>query len=683
MATEIDLTVGVNLEIGSVPISLEAEISTSPDASIYSFNGSIQEYEIELSEFLGHVGNQFDVDVQLPPELDLKAKIDYIAGQITYTKSKSENSTTTELGAAARFELSIDDSAPLVLQFYAATVKSATTPGTGDPYVIGAAIDNELKFADLPLIGRIPGINELALTNIGFSYTNAEAPSGGLPFQIPKVDPSDNPLYTRSDSNSAESRNYRISSKGNEGTFKLNKKGFALTVVFKNVSSQATLDSFALPMAMPEKPESKEPRQPPFATGRSSPSEGPVKWIDVNRTFGPVDLKKIGLNYAGGLASFGFTAGFSLAGFSLDLVGLTISFPMPIRDQPAGKGGGFDLQGLGLAYKKDNLELSGAFLKVSQDKGPDAYYGLALIKFAKFGLKALGGYAPGHGDVPASFFLYANLQAPLGGPPFLFVTGLAAGFGINNSLKLPTIDELSGFILLPNNAPKQAGSPTDTILRVLPQLESVFENEPGEYWLAAGIQFSSFEMIDAFALVTVSFGVDFKVAVLGSAAMTFPKGSPVPVAYVEVDLLASFTPSTGLLAVEAKLSPASFLYGGFCRLTGGFAFYAWFSGENEGQFVVTLGGYHPAFDPPKYYPTVPRLGMSFGLGPFQVIGQAYFALTPSMMMAGVRLTATWSSGPIKAWFDAGVDFLIAWAPFHYQAEAFVSIGCSADLGLFT
>ncbi|HEY3581901.1 MAG TPA: DUF6603 domain-containing protein, partial [Pyrinomonadaceae bacterium] len=150
-----------------------------------------------------------------------------------------------------------------------------------------------------------------------------------------------------------------------------------------------------------------------------------------------------------------------------------------------------------------------------------------------------------------------------------------------------------------------------------------------------------------------------------------------------IALIASYRPLTGLLAIDGKLSPASFLYGGFCKLSGGFAFYAWFSGENRGNFVVSIGGYHPAFKKPDIYPTVPRLQMDFALGPFRVTGQAYFALTPSMMMAGIRMSAVWSSGPIKAWLDAGLDFLISWAPFHYEASAFINIGCSVDLGLFT
>ena len=99
--------------------------------------------------------------------------------------------------------------------------------------------------------------------------------------------------------------------------------------------------------------------------------------------------------------------------------------------------------------------------------------------------------------------------------------------------------------------------------------------------------------------------------------------------------------------------------------------------------MVSVGGYHPAFTKPDIYPTVPRLAMNFALGPFRVTGQAYFALTPSMMMAGIRMSAVWSSGPIKAWLDVGLDFLISWAPFHYEASAFINIGCAVDLGLFT
>src|SRR5271154_5129965 len=344
----------------------------------------------------------------------------------------------------------------------------------------------------------------------------------------------------------------------------------------------------------------------------------------------------------------------------------------------------FSLQGLALTFSRPPISIGGAFLKVREtigDQAFDAYYGQLMVQVASFGLKALGGWAPD--ATPSSFFISLSVTAPLGGPPFLFLTGLAGGFGINSQLTLPTIDEVSGYPLLPAVALPEQGTPAETIKKVIPFLRERFTPVAGQYWVAAGIAFTSFEMIQAQAVISVSFGVDLQIGVVGTCSMTFPTGDPDPVAYVEIDVVASFTPSTGLLAVDGKLSPASYLFGGFVKLSGGFAFYAWFSGENQGDFVVSLGGYHPAFTRPANYPAVPRLALEFSLGPLKVTGQSYFALTPSAFMAGLRLTATFEAGPVKAWFDAGVDFLIAWAPFHYDAHAWVTIGCSVDLGLFT
>src|SRR5664279_325023 len=129
-------------------------------------------------------------------------------------------------------------------------------------------------------------------------------------------------------------------------------------------------------------------------------------------------------------------------------------------------------------------------------------------------------------------------------------------------------------------------------------------------------------MIDAFALVTVAFGVDLQVALLGSCAMTFPKGSPAAVAYIQINLAATFIPSSGQLAVIGELTPASNLFDGLVKITGGFAFYLWFSGPHHGDFVVSVGGYHPSFVKPDHYPAVPRLTIQSSLGPLSVTGSA-------------------------------------------------------------
>lgn len=704
--TTIDLKIGLNLEIGSVPVSLDAEVNTANNQTVYTFDGCMQTAEINIGDFISYVGQQFGVDVQLPPELDLEADIDYIAGQVISTVPASQNGNaqaakkTTEMGASAKFDLIYSNGGStktFTFTFYADTI--LTQGEQSSAYVVGGSVDTNLPFSKLPLVGNVPVFKDYSLQKLGFSYTNVDPSAEGkdkVTFNIPKVSASENPLYTRSSDTAKNKKDYSIDTSGNKTTFSLAKKGFSFTAGLMKGSSDSesgtlgdsnsdeTVSNFALPMSLPTATPTEGPANY-YDSGKAvntSPPASPIHWIKINKTFGPINLQQVGVNYKNGEATFGFSAGFSLGGFSLELQGLSITFPLPLPNMPAGNTVSFDLEGMGMEFKKGNLTIGGAFLKVIQDEITN-YYGEVIVQVGNFGLKALGGYAPAQNGQPASFFLYANLEAPLGGPPFLYVSGLAFGFGINRTLILPNIDTLPGYLLLPNNAPAEGSSPSDTISKVMPQMAAIFQDKPGEYWVAAGIQFTSFDMISAFGLVTVSFGVDLQIGLLGACAITLPKGAPEPVAYIEVDLIASFTPSTGLLSVEGVITPASYILSNIVKISGGFAFYIWFSGTHKGDFVVTLGGYNSAYNKPDWYPTVPRITLGYAIGPFQASGSAYLALTPSMFMAGIRFDATFKAGPVKAWFTAGVDFLIGWAPFLYEADAYVNIGCSVDLGLFT
>ncbi len=431
-----------------------------------------------------------------------------------------------------------------------------------------------------------------------------------------------------------------------------------------------TTKSFVLAGVQPKKAAARQTS----ALALSGAGDDSYKWIDINKQIGIFQFNRAGAGYEDNVLSVAMDASVSLGPLSFTMDGLSVGSPLG-EFKPV-----FGLNGLGLAFNRAPLTISGNFLKVKEPSGT-SYYGQVAVQFNRIGFSALGGWSPDAS--PPSFFLYASIDVPLGGPPFLFVTGLAAGLGINRNLLLPTIDDLPGYILLPGKAPQPEGSPSATVAKILPKLQKYFQVKPGQFWVAAGLKFTSFEMVDAFVLVTVSFGVDFQLGVLGTCAMSLPSGTKSPVAYIEVDLIASFTPSAGLLAVDGRISPQSFLFGGFVKLSGGFAFYLWFAGDNAGDFVISIGGYYPSFNKPDHYPTVPRLKLEFSLGPLSVTGTSYFALTPSMLMAGINMSAVWKSGPIKAWLDARLDFLIAWAPFHYEAEVYLGLGVALDLGLFT
>lgn len=80
---------------------------------------------------------------------------------------------------------------------------------------------------------------------------------------------------------------------------------------------------------------------------------------------------------------------------------------------------------------------------------------------------------------------------------------------------------------------------------------------------------------------------------------------------------------------------------------------------------------------------MPRIGFNWQL-PDQGVtikGESYFALTPSCIMGGCRLLATYRSGDLSVWFEAYADFLMAWEPFHYEADIGIWIGASFTLRL--
>jgi len=689
MSTNVDLKIGLNLEIGSVPVSLAAELTTTDTGTVYTFNGCVQNATIDIGSFMTFVGQQFGLAVQLPPELNLQAVIDYVAGQVIYTAPKTGNATT-ELGVAAKFDLTYTNGGTtdtVTLTFYADTIIQSGSTGT-NPYVVGAAIDTDLQFKNLPLLGDIPVFNEYTLKHIGFSYTNADPKGKPVSFSIPKVDTSANPLYTRTVGDGKEKNNYSISTTGDQTTFQLGEGGFSLTAGLMREGSDTPENNFALPMSMPAATPSSTPASyynNPKNTVQTSPPASPVHWINVNKTFGPVNLQKVGLNYESGEATFGISAGLAMGGFSLDVQGLSITFPLPLPGMPAGNTVSFDIQGLGMDFKEPGLEIGGAFLKtIDPTTKITNYFGEVIVQVAEFGFKAVGGYAPAQNSNPAAFFIYANLEIPLGGPPFFYVSGLAFGFGVNYALILPTIDTLPTYLLLPNMAPPQ-GNAQDSLSTIIGQLQngSVIKYEPGEYWVGFGVQFTSFDMISAFAMLTFSFGVDMQIALLGSCAIVLPEGSPDALASIQVNLVASITPSTGLIAVAGVITPASYIFGPFIKLSGGFAFYLWYAGDHRGDFVVSLGGYHPAYNKPAWYPDVPRIRITYNLGPFQASGSAYLALTPSMFMAGMAVAATFDATVVTVWFNLGADFLIGWSPFQYQADAYVNIGCNLNVGLFT
>lgn len=437
--------------------------------------------------------------------------------------------------------------------------------------------------------------------------------------------------------------------------------------------------------------------RPMLATRQQADSAPPakapaIKWVQVQKTLGPLTIQQVGAGWMDGVALL-LDSSVQFAGLSLGLKAFSVAFPISMFLHPSFSDLHIGLGGLSLAYTAGPTTISGAFLRVPPPAGtsgsPD-YEGQALISVARFTLSAMGAYGNDQQGNP-SLFVFAMLKTILGGPPYFFVTGVAAGFGYNRSLRLPTLDGLPSFPLVAGAVATTAGQNPFTSAQTpgaaLSVLHDYISPDSGQNWLAAGVRFTSFEMVQSFALLTVAFGAQTEIGVLGLSTLTVPTGAESPIGFAEMALKATFRPDTGLLAIGAKLTAASYILSRDCHLTGGFAFYVWFKDSADGtvaagDFVVTLGGYHPRFVKPPNYPDEPRVGANWQVdGNLTVKGEFYFALTPAAVMGGGALSATWSSGDLRAWFDLDADFLLSWKPFHYEASLDLSLGASYRLNL--
>lgn len=419
-------------------------------------------------------------------------------------------------------------------------------------------------------------------------------------------------------------------------------------------------------------------------------------WLSVQKSLGPLFFRRIGFAYVTDTSDQGelevlLDASLSFSAVAISLDGLSVRSPL------TGFHPSFGLRGMGLSLKTAALEVTGAFLSMKPGglKDPDFEYGgQVVIRAATFAISGIGAYGKFGGH--PSFFIFASLDAPLGGPPFFFVTGLAAGFGYNRSLEIPALDDVPSFPLVQAAMARETGKDpfagkAEDPGAALAVMDRYLPVAIGENWLAVGVRFRSFEMIQSFALLSIAFGTRFEVALIGLSTMAVPTGATEPIGYAELALVASFSPDDGVLAAAAQLTSASYVLAKACHLTGGFAFSLWFksqtnvpNGPSAGEFVVSLGGYYPGFDTPPLYPTVPRLGANWKVDDcLSVKGGVYFALTASSVMAGGALAATWKSGNLAAWFDCSADFLLSWKPFHYRASLSLSLGASyrADLGV--
>jgi hypothetical protein len=419
---------------------------------------------------------------------------------------------------------------------------------------------------------------------------------------------------------------------------------------------------------------------------RAGEGDGPW-WIAIQKGFGPLYLEQVGFGtrmVTGRVerVSLLMDGSVSMFGLTCAVDDLQITYIVANGDLFDPNNWAVDLAGLAVAANMAGVSIAGGLLKQTTEAGIE-YLGMLLGRFAVYGITIFGGYGEGVQGTEkfTAFFAVGAVNGPIGGPPAFFLTGIGGGFGINRKLVVPT--DLSKFGDYPLIQALDIAAKPQAPMDELRALGQVFPMEKGTFWFAAGLSFNSFALVDGIAVVAVQVGDGLDINLLGLARIALPRPQ-VALVSIELALLVRFSSSEGVLWVQGQLTDNSWLLYPDVKLTGGFAYVMWFKGEHAGEFVLTLGGYHPDFHRDGY-PQVPRLGLRWSIGDAIVIKSgSYFALTSEAIMAGGSFEASAHFGPAWAEVKFGADGIVYFDPFHYQVDVYARIaaGVTIDTWIF-
>lgn len=424
---------------------------------------------------------------------------------------------------------------------------------------------------------------------------------------------------------------------------------------------------------------------PVLVSLRAGDGDGPW-WLIIQKGFGPIYIEQVGFGVTvredqlerisilldGRVSIFGLTA-------AVDDLSLTyvVASDASLFDPARWS---LDLAGLAVNADLAGVTLAGGLRKFGSGDNVE-YVGILLARFAVYGLSVFGGYGSAvvDGRRFSSFFAFGAINGPIGGPPAFFLTGIGGGLGINRDLIFPS--DMSRFGEFPFlKALDPAARPDPDPMAELARLRDYFPMKRGDFWFAAGISFTSFALVDGIAVVSVKIGDGLEIALLGLARLALPRPQ-FPLVSIELALLVRFSTKEGVMWIQAQLTDNSWLLHESVRLTGGFAFVVWYKGPNAGQFVLTLGGYHPRFHRDGY-PVVPRLGFHWSVSDAIVIkGESYFALTSEALMAGCEVKASAHFGPAWAEVVFGANGIVYFDPFWFEVEVYarISAGVTIDV----
>lgn len=409
--------------------------------------------------------------------------------------------------------------------------------------------------------------------------------------------------------------------------------------------------------------------------------------LHLNLGVAEIDTLTLGLHGGDGLQIDAGVTGRALLGPLTAVVenfGLRANLKFGDAD---GNLGGVDI---GLGFKPPNgvglavnagVVTGGGYLYFDFDKGE--YAGALELSFSGIvSLHAIGLLSTKMPDGSKGFSLLIIITAEFG-------TGIQLGFGftllgvggllgLNRTMRLQPLMEgvrtgaING-IMFPHDV--VANAP-----RIISDLRAIFPPEEGKFLIGPMAKLGW----GTPTLVSLSLGIIIEIpgniAILGVLRVALP-ADDVAVVVIQVNFAGAIEFDKKRVYFFASLFDSRVL---FLTIEGEMAVVAAFG--DDATFVLSVGGFHPSFNPPPLpVPTPRRIAVNIlNTDVARIRVEGYFAVTSNTVQFGAHAEAFFGFSAVNINGEIGFDALFQFSPFHFTIE--VSASFSAEVfgfGLFS
>mgnify|MGYP001167432322 FL=1 len=270
-----------------------------------------------------------------------------------------------------------------------------------------------------------------------------------------------------------------------------------------------------------------------------------------------------------------------------------------------------------------------------------------------------------------------------------FGTGIQLGFGftllavggllgLNRTMRLDALAEG-----VRTGALESVMFPTDVIAnapRIISDLKNFFPPEEGKFLIGPMVKIGW----GTPTLVSISMGIIIEIpgniAIVGILKVALP-AEEAPLIVLQVNFIGAIEFDKSRIWFFASLFESRVL---FITIEGEMGLLVAFG--DDANFVVSVGGFHPRFNPPPLpFPTPKRIAVSIlneSYGRIRVEG--YFAVTSNSVQFGAKAELFFGFSEFKIEGHIGFDVLIQFSPFYFIAEISASVSLKAfGVGLFS